>query len=448
MPLQHTGADAIDVTELIDSRRLGVFQIRVVALCASVVLIDGFDVQAITYAAPVLTGVLGIERAMLGPVFSAGLFGLTLGAFGFGLLADRLGRKTTFVACAVLFGLCTLATATVGSVTELLAWRFVAGLALGGATPIAVALSSEYCPKSSRETLVMIMYGGFSVGAAGGGFLSAWLIPAFGWRSVFVLGGIVPLAIVPLLLMALPESIRFLVARNTGHDRVAAIVRRLAPGCPANRDTRFLVGEENPAGFPVRHLFSGGRARRTALLWLMFFANLIALYFLINWFPTLIHAAGLPLQQAVIASALIQIGSIAGMLLLAAAMRRVPAFVLLALGFLLGALSFAGLAWFGTTLTGVMAGAFVAGFFVIGTQTGANAVSAMLYPTSIRSTGIGWAIGIGRAGSILGPLIGGVLLSLHWSTASLFLIAAVPAAVAAVAALAIARLLDRAAAAP
>ncbi len=427
-----------DITHVIDSRRLGSFQIGVVGLCALIVLLDGFGVQAITYVAPVLTGVLHIERPMLVPVWAA--LGRTLGAFGFGLLADRFGRKTAFITCAVLFGLCTLGTTTAGSVSALIGWRFVASLALGGATPVAVALSAEYCPHDSRETLVMIMYGGFSVGAAGGGFLSAYLIPAFGWQSVFIVGGVLPRVLAPLLMWKLPESIGFLVARQRGHDQVARIVRRLDPAIAADHAV-FVVSEANPVGFPVRHLFTEGRAAKTLLLWLMFFANLIALYFMINWYPTLVHGAGIPLNEAVIASAMIQIGSIVGMLVLAAIIRKIGAFAMLAAGFLLGALSLAGLALYGTTVTGVMVGGFVAGFFVIGTQTGANAVSAMLYPTSIRSTGIGWAIGVGRAGSILGPLIGGLLLSLQWPAGSLYLVAGIPAAVAALAAFAISRVL-------
>ena len=431
--------DPVDISRLIDASPIGAFQLTVVGLAAAVVLLDGFDVQTITYASPALTQELGIARPMLGPVFSAGLVGTTLGAFAFGLLADRFGRKPMFIGCTLLFGLCSLATATAGSVSQLIAWRFVAGLGLGGATPIAVALASEFCSEARRETLVMLMYCGFSVGAAGGGFFGAWLIPAFGWRSVFLAGGALPLLLTPLLVWWLPESIRFLVARGQRPHEVARTVRRLDPSAQVGTATCFQISEESPKGFPVGRLFADGRAATTLLLWLMFFSNLIALYFLINWFPTLGHAAGLTLREALLASALIQVGSIAGTFLLAVFVRRRRAFSLVAGGFLLGAVAIATLAAIASSPTGLMIGGFITGFFVIGTQTGANAMSAMLYPTTIRSTGIGWALGVGRSGSILGPLVGGALLSLHWSTAGLFLIAAVPAAVAAAAAFGISR---------
>ena len=436
-------APALDLVRIINSCKLGSLQIGVVALCACVVTLDGFDVQTITYVAPALAKTLGIERSMLGPVFSAGLLGTTLGAFAFGALADRFGRKTVFIACLGLFAACTLATAGVSSLRELLFLRFVAGLGLGGVTPIAIALSSEYCPRSSRETLVMLMYCGFSVGAAGGGFISAYLIPAFGWRSVFVVGGALPLALSPLLVWRLPESIRYLVARGQQSLEVRRIVSRLDPSLSIGPETRFFVSEEHSEGSPIGNLFAEGRAVKTMLLWLMFFSNLVALYFLINWFPTLMASAGLSLRQAVVASALIQIGSLIGTLTLAIVVRRIGAFEMVAAGFFFGAASIALLAFAQTDATFTMIGAFVAGFFVIGTQTAANALAALLYPTTMRSTGIGWALGVGRTGSILGPLIGGALLSLHWSSTGLFVVASVPALVAACSALQLSRRLNR-----
>lgn len=421
----------IDVSRIIDDSPLSSFQLRILLICATVIVLDGFDVQAITYVAPVLTGQLGISRAMLGPVFSAGLAGTMLGGFAFGPIADRLGRKTTLALCAILFGACSLATATSGSITALMVWRLLAGLGLGGATPTAVALVSEYCPGRSREALTMTMYCGFSVGAALGGFLSAAIIPAYGWQSVFLLGGALPIVITPLVLLLVPESIRFLIASGREAATVARVLARLGPSnLPALEGARFVMGEPNPRGFPVAELFTGGRALRTALVWLMFFANLIALYFMINWLPTLFNNSGLSVRSAVNASAMVQTGSIAGTLVLAALARRIRAFSLLGVGFLCGAGSIALLALVGASPGLGQALGFLAGFFVIGTQTGANAASAMLYPTSIRSTGIGWALGVGRCGSILGPLAGGVLVSWHWSPASIFLMASAPAALA------------------
>lgn len=420
----------VNVAEVIDARPLGRLQVRIALICAVLIAMDGFDVQAITYVAPLLVEKLGISRALLGPVFSASLIGTTLGGFAFGPVADRLGRRLTLVLCAMLFGLSSLATATSGSVDALIVWRLLAGIGLGGATPTAVALVSEYCPRRSRSAVVMAMYCGFSVGAAAGGFLAAWLIPAYGWEAVFIIGGALPLLTVPLLLAAVPESIRFLLARGRPQPEVAALLDRVAPGA-ARPGARYVAGEPNPPGFPVAELFTHGRALRTVLAWAMFFLNLIALYFMINWLPTLFHDSGMPVSASVLTAAMIQTGSIVGTLVLALLAQRFAAFSLIGTGFLVGAGCIAALSLVGSSAPLGLSLGFLVGFFVIGTQTGANAVTAMLYPTAIRGTGIGWALGVGRCGSILGPLLGGLLVSWHWAAHDVLLAAAVPSLLAA-----------------
>src|SRR5215475_13454878 len=214
-----SAASAVDVVEFIDSQPVGGFQIRLLLTCAAVLFLDGFDTQPMGYVAPALAKEWGLSKAALGPVFSAGLFGLMIGALVFGPLADRIGRKTIIIASTLAFGVGTLVTATVHDVTTLLIVRFLTGLGLGGAMPNAIAMTSEFNPHRRRATMVMIMFCGFSVGAALGGLLAADLIPRFGWRAVFVVGGVAPLLMVPILALRLPESVRFLALNGNASAR-------------------------------------------------------------------------------------------------------------------------------------------------------------------------------------------------------------------------------------
>jgi MFS transporter, AAHS family, 4-hydroxybenzoate transporter len=434
-----------DVAELIERTGLRRFQIALTVLCGLAVMLDGFDVLVISYVAPALVETIKVSRAMLGPVFSAALIGTTLGALVFAPIADLAGRRVTLVGCLLLFGICSLGTATASSLGALLAWRFVGGLGLGGCAPIAVALLSEFCPSRHRATLVILMYCGYSVGAAGGGLIASWLLESFGWRAAFVVGGVLPLALAGAMLAWLPESVRFLLLRGNRQAEAARVLARIDPQLARSANIYSINEEPTNARFPVGQLFAEGRAARTLLLWLMFFCNILSLYFMTSWFPTLVHSAGVPLRQSVLISTLIQVGSIAGTVLLALVVARRPVFPTLGIGFLFGAVSLCLLSRAGNSVPYLTGMAFLAGFLVIGTQTAANAASAVLYPTAIRSTGVGWALGIGRIGSILGPAIGGALVGLHWSVSTLFLAAAAPAAVAGLLAFAISRLTPAAA---
>jgi MFS transporter, AAHS family, 4-hydroxybenzoate transporter len=424
----------IDVPALIDRQKIGRFQVLVAALCAAVVFMDGFDAQAIGYVAPSISKAWGLKPGVLGPVFGAGLFGLMLGALIFGPVADRIGRRSVIVACTLFFGICTLLTVTADSLTSLLAWRFLTGLGLGGAMPNAIALTSEYSPHRSRATMIMVMFCGFSVGSALGGVLAAKLIPAFGWTAVFWLGGAVPIAFAPVLWLVLPESIRLLALKGNDDRRVAALLSRMNPLLVFDTAARFTVHEERPPGFPVAHLFKETRAPATLLLWIMFFMNLLDLYFLANWLPTVINNAGIALELAVVATALLQVGGVVGTLVLGRLIDRFSPYHVLSVAYLLAGVFIACLGSAGASVGLIMALVFCAGFCVVGAQIGANALAATFYPTFIRSTGVGWALGIGRIGSIIGPVVGGILLSLKWDTADIFFVGAIPVLIAAAAA--------------
>src|SRR5579863_9526503 len=233
-------ASPIDVAAFIDAQPVGGFQIKLILACATVLFLDGFDTTAIGYVAPALAKEWNIGKTALGPVFSAGLFGLMIGALLFGPLADRLGRKKIIVLSTLAFGIGTLVTSLVNDVSTLLAIRFLTGLGLGGAMPNTIALTSEFSPHRRRATMVMVMFVGFSIGAALGGLLAAALIPQFGWRSVFVIGGAAPLVLVPILVLRLPESVRYLALSGHADDRVAQLFGLVSRGAVFSPASRFV----------------------------------------------------------------------------------------------------------------------------------------------------------------------------------------------------------------
>jgi AAHS family 4-hydroxybenzoate transporter-like MFS transporter len=436
---QAGGTPAIDLVDFIDREPVGGFQIRLLLTCAGVLFLDGFDTQAIGYVAPALAKEWGLTKGALGPVFSAGLFGLMIGALVFGPLADRVGRKKIIIFSTAAFGLGALATALVQDLNSLLVIRFLTGLGLGGAMPNTVAMTSEYNPQRRRATMVMIMFCGFSIGAAFGGFLAADLIPRFGWRSVFIVGGIAPLLLLPVLVWRLPESVRFLATAGRAPERVAELLKRISPHSAFAPDARFVVHEARLAGIPVAHLFREGRTAATLLLWVVFFMSLLDIYFLANWLPTVLNDLGASVSEAVMIGSLLQVGGVVGTFALGSVIDRFS-FRALALVYFGAVFAVGAIGQLSHSAALVSIAIFAAGFCVVGGQIAANALAAAFYPTSVRSSGVGWALGIGRIGSIIGPLVGGMLLAAKWSTSAVFMTAAAAALCAALAALSLSRL--------
>jgi len=432
----------VNVTEIIDSARLNAFHMRVVGLCALLIFFDGFDLQAISYAAPAVSAALGISRPMLGPVFSAGFIGLTTGALVFGLLGDRWGRKTVFVLCGVLFGLASLGTATSGSLSQLLIWRVVAGFGLGGATPISITIATAVCPKRLRAALTMVMYCGFTMGGVFGGWISSIVMP-YGWQTLFYIGGSIPLLLAPLLIVALPETIEFLVDKNRDPALIGRLLSRLQPGFVASPDARYVLEHQNAGGFQVVELFRHGRAARTLVLWSIFFSSLVALFFFTTWLPTLLNGLGRTPGEIVGITGAVQGGGLLGSLLFARIILRVRPFLMIAVGYALSAGCLVVFSRMPAVYPLLFGSGLATGICLVGTQNLLNAMSAQIYPAAIRSTGVGWAIGIGRTGAILGPSIAGLLLAQHFVAADLFLFAAIPPAVAGGMALVLLRLIGR-----
>lgn len=393
----------------LDARGLTPLQWRVLALCTAVVLLDGFDVQAIAFTGPAIAAQWDLAPGRLGPVFAAGLVGMAAGALVVGPLGDRFGRRPALLLSVVTFGLFTLLTAFARDFTDLVVLRILTGLGLGGALPNATALMTEYAPLRRRALAVAVIFLGIPLGGMAGGLLAQVLIPAYGWPSVFVLGGLAPLLLLPVLWWGLPESVRYLLMIPERTAQVARLLRALRlPGEPAE----YLAAQAVPSGLPVARLFRGGLAADTLKLWAAFGFNLTTVYFLINWIPSLLVQAGFELGRATQASVLLNVGGAVGPLLLAAAAVRYGTRAVLAAAFVAGALATAALGQVGDRLALVMSLTFAAGFFTFGAQISMNTLAAAVYTTDARATGVGWALGIGRLGSILGPVIGGTLVGL------------------------------------
>jgi AAHS family 4-hydroxybenzoate transporter-like MFS transporter len=310
--------------------------------------------------------------------------------------------------------------------------RFLTGVGVGGLMPNSIALTAEYAPKRIRATVVAVMFLGFPLGAGGGGWIGAALIPSYGWQSLFVLGGLLPLILLPIAIFALPESIRFLVNRGDRPNAVAVLLNRLAGKHEFDGNENFEMNEEKKLpGFAVKHLLSEGRALNTSLLWIAFFCNLLIIYYLNSWLPLVLRGSGVPLGDALRLGGLVSWGGIASTLVLGPVVDRLGApgvvttLYVIAAGFIFAiGLAGADVTLLTITITGC-------GMCVIGGQSFINVMSAILYPTAVRSTGVGWALGIGRVGAIVGPVVGGILLAEQFTPRNLFFTIAVPALIAA-----------------
>lgn len=440
--------NVLTVNEIIDERPLSRFQISTIALCGLVLLLDGFDTQCIGFLAPSISESLGIPLRNFGPIFSAGLIGLMIAAMAMGPVADRWGRKWPVVFSALTFAIFALLTARAVSLEQLIAFRFLTGLGLGGAMPNVVALTSEYSPKRLQAVFVGALFCGMPLGALVGGLASSVMIPHWGWRSVFYLGGLLPLVIAIILIKALPESVRFLTARGKDAREVSKIMRQIAPDIGAAEldlsSTR--AREARGEGLPVRQLFTEDRAAGTILLWIPFFMNLLILYFIVNWLPGLLRQSGFANSAGVIAVSLFSLGGITGALTEGYVMNSFGAYATLLAQFTVSALLIGSLAFLTHSFAIMMTVTFVLGIAIQGAQAGLDALAASFYPTTVRSTGVGWALGVGRVGSIVGPAIGGMLLTIGWTPQRIFLAGMAPALCASIAILGSTRLRGQASA--
>jgi len=419
--------DPTDIGALIDSRPLSAFQVRVLVLIGCLVLMDGFDVQVIGFVAPALLRTWSLAPDALGPIFGAGLLGMLVGSTGLGMLADRIGRRPVLIGATFFVALCVLSTAATRSVPQMLALRFLTGLGLGGVLGNAITLASEYCPSARRASLLMGISCGFTAGAILGGLLAAVLIPRTGWRPVFIVGGLLPLGVAILMVRELPESLHLLLVRGADRVRIQYWLQRLAPGIIFEPTTTHQLTDVAVKA-SVIDLFRGGLGMRSLMLWAVSFANLLNLFFLANWLPTLATRMGYSDSLGVLMGTTLQAGGILGALILGRFIDRFGFYRVLVPSFLLGAVMIAGVGRPDLPVAAACAVVLLAGATIVGGQPGINALATFVYPTQLRATGVGWCLGIGRAGSIVGPMAAAQLIAHHFTNESLFMFAAIPAA--------------------
>ena len=370
----------------------------VFGLCAATMFTEGYDAQFMGSVVPAIADDWGVQRSTMWPTLSAGLVGLMLGAFFIAPLADNYGRRRLIIYSVAAFGILTIASVFATNITEMVIFRFLTGLGLGGAMANTTALTAEFSPPHRRAFYVAIMFCSFSLGASFGGFVSAALIDDHGWQSIFLVCGIMAVVILPFLILRLPES---------------------------------LIKEDAKLTIPFAKLFEDGRSRFTILIWIIFFANLMELYILTSWLPTTLNNKGLDLFWANIAVGMVQLGGVGAAFVLALLVDRHGPRIVLPAAFLTAALSVAILGLSGASIVLVLLAAIGVGAGTVGAQNCNNGIAAKFYPTEIRATGVGWSLAVGRIGSIIGPAVGGLLLATGPN--AIFVFAMIPPLVAAAA---------------
>lgn len=420
---------AINVANMIDESKFNKFHGIVLFWCAFVIIFDGYDLVIYGSVLPILMKEWGLTPTQAGSLGSAALIGMMLGALIFGPLADKLGRKGVILFCLSIFSLFTGLIGISQGPVEFGIYRFIAGLGLGGVMPNAIALMTEYSPRKLKSTLVSIMFSGYSVGGMLAAGLAILLIGQFGWRSLFFVGAL-PLLFLPLMYKTLPESPRFLLIKNE-QTKIGTILTKVNPAFSYDKTQTFALPKGEESGVPVIKLFTNGRAVSTLLFWVSFFMCLLMIYGLNTWLPKLMDGAGLSVSGLMFLL-ILNFGAIFGAIFGGRLADKFGSKSVL-IGFFIAAAT-------SLTLLGLVQNIIIlyilvaiAGATTIGTQIITNAYISQYYPTEIRSSGLGWALGIGRLGAIAGPIIGGVLLTMSLPFYQNFLAFAIPGVIGAIA---------------
>lgn len=418
------------IPELIDSTRLSAFQWRVFVLCFLVAILDGFDTQAIAFTGPSIIQAFGLGAGALAPILTAGIVGMVLGAMALGLLGDKFGRRPTIIGSVALFGVASLATAFAQTTEQILVLRFIAGLGMGGATPVVLSLAAEYGSARHRGTIMTTVLLGLPAGAILGGLLAARMLPSIGWQGIFAVGGIVPLALVVILMFALPESLHFLARHRAviGRQKIERIVARITKR-PVSPDNTYSVPEMD-VKTRVTSLFSGGLARNTFGIWTVYLFNWVAWFMFLSWLPTVLKATGLPAEQAPMGTVAVNAVFVVCAIPLSIILPKINTRLLLLVLFLFGIVLCIGLANSGNNWTLVFILVGCAGLGIGGQQIVLNYMVAQAYPTALRATATGWAIALGRVGAIIGSASGGWFLE-HGGPAGYYSALIVPLVIAA-----------------
>jgi AAHS family 4-hydroxybenzoate transporter-like MFS transporter len=441
----------IQVDSLLDGRPKPL-QLLVFIACAMVALFDGMDSQAIGVAGKLMAGDLHMPMSRFAPAISSGLLGATIGAMAFGTVADRFGRKPTLVFATALFGLFTVLTAIPSDFTWLIVLRFIAGLGLGGATPCFITLSAEFAPPRHRATMTALLWAAYPLGNAVGGFTSAFVIGHATWHMVFLVAGIPTLALAVFMAFFMPESLRYLVVRHPA--RAERLARRLDKSISTGPIRLILQGADDlvasHAGTAERTgllsslkaLFSDGRGVGTLLLWLILYCSFATTTVMVVMSPTLLTEAGFSLQFAGNLVGLFSVMATISMAVAGKLLQKLGPVLALAPFFLVGGLLLASLGSLHEPWVLALCMSAI-GLTVPLAAAGAIALTAMFYPTEIRSSGVGWGMGFGRFGQVLSPLAMGLMLGLHWHPDRISMVMALAPLIASVAVLFCARALAK-----
>jgi AAHS family 4-hydroxybenzoate transporter-like MFS transporter len=395
----------VDVSAILDGARLRGLPGRVFVLASLALIVDGFDIAALAFIAPSLIADWNVSRAELAPVLAAALIGMSIGSLTLGRLGDRYGRRTLLVACLLLAAAATLGCATAHGPVELAAWRFVAGLGLGGSLPNASSVTAEFAPARWRSLLLGAAIVGLPLGSVIGAEISARVIPLHGWAAIFVIGAALPAALAVLIMIALPESPRFLARQPARRGDLERLLTRVGAG-PWRGDERFVIVEPDADATRGRltDLWSDVFRRDTLGIWLAFGAGLFAVYALGTWIPTLLSAAGLPLPAAIRGSLWFNFGGMLGSVVITFATSRFgsrPVLITTVAIGIVGLLMLAVIPVGAATLLPIYVVLAVIGASLTGSQSGLYPLATNIYPTALRASGVGWALGAGRVGGVL-----------------------------------------------
>ena len=417
---------AEEIRERIHTQPMTGLQILVVFLCWMINAFDGFDVLAIAFTAPAITEEWGLSPGQIGIVFSSGLAGMMLGSFFLAPIADHIGRRKTILIFLAVITVGLLATAYVKEVTTLLVTRLITGLGVGGMLASANSMVAEYSSDRRKDLTVNIYSLGYSIGVIGGGIISVFLIGNYGWQSVYIFGAAASAILWVLLFFLMPESIDFLLLRHP-RDVLNKLNKILAKmKYPVLEQVPLKPEKITRAKESVALLFTGERLYSTLALWSCFFICFFTLYFFLNWLPSILTTAGLSISRGISANIFYSIGGVIGMLILGYFSAHFGLVRLLKVFFLGCSVFTVALAMAGTHLTLVLIVSTAIGFFTYGFVGGLYASAARLYPVEARTTGIGWAIGIGRFGSIVSPALAGFLYNTGWSNFNVYILYTLP----------------------
>ena len=424
-------SNKININTLIDEAKFTPFHWGVLFWCLMIIIFDGYDLVIYGVALPLLMQEWALSAVQAGLLASTALFGMMFGAMTFGTLSDKLGRKKTIMICVAIFSGFTFLGAFASNPVEFGILRFLAGLGIGGVMPNVVALMTEYAPKRIRSTLVALMFSGYAIGGMTSALLGAWLVPEFGWKIMFYIA-IIPLVALPLIWKFLPESLMYLTNKKE-IEQTRSIVQKISPSQQLNGDTEFVLNEVTKGDeAPVKALFQQGRMFSTFMFWIAFFMCLLMVYALGSWLPKLMIQAGYSLGASMIFLFALNIGGMIGAIGGGALADRFHIKKVLTIMFICGAAALI-LLGFNSPQIVLYTLIAVAGAATIGSQILLYTFVAQYYPSTVRSTGMGWASGIGRIGAIVGPVLTGALLTMNLPHQMNFFAIAIPGVIAALA---------------